>query len=68
MSKNFVNNVILILIKVLSAVQVFVQFFAEGEEVVVKVVVVCLSISTCADVCVPPRGVWGHVPTGKFCF
>ena len=37
-------------------------FFAGGGEVIVKVVLACVSTATHMSVCEQPRVIWGHVP------
>ena len=37
-------------------------FFAGGGEVIVKVVLACVSTATHVSACEQPRGLWGHVP------
>ena len=33
-----------------------------GGEVIVKVVLACVSTATHVSACEQPRGIWGHVP------
>ena len=37
-------------------------FFAGGREVIVKVVLACVSTATHVSAYEQPRGIWGHVP------
>ena len=37
-------------------------FFAGGGEVIVKVVLACVSTATHMSACEQPRVIWGHVP------